>query len=322
MTTRQQQVLAILARHAETTLDSILVKAGCDYDALVTLARRGFAVQRHRYDQDAQTRLTYYQITDNGLQHLKRSKVMVEDRDNWKCPYCGSAQVIDETRHYRQFHPFYRSGWSHGYPGVELEAIICSNEQCKELTLEATLCSYESRGGNDSERRGPFTHWGLLPASSAKPQPTYIPEAIRADYAEACAIRDLSPKASATITRRCLQGMIRDFCGISKHRLLDEINELRDRVQAGRAPIGVQADSVDAIDHVRTIGNIGAHMEADINVIVDVDSDEAQVLIDLVEILLDEWYVARHLRQEAFGRLKSVSSDKKVLKQQPPPSGQ
>lgn len=36
---------------------------------------------------------------------------------------------------------------------------------------------------------------------------------------------------------------------------------------------------------VREIGNIGAHMEADINVIIDVDPDEAQILIDLVELL-------------------------------------
>jgi hypothetical protein len=34
---------------------------------------------------------------------------------------------------------------------------------------------------------------------------------------------------------------------------------------------------VDAIDHVRKIGNIGAHMEADINVIVEVEPKEAQI---------------------------------------------
>jgi hypothetical protein len=60
--------------------------------------------------------------------------------------------------------------------------------------------------------------------------------------------------------------MIRDFCGISKHRLIYEISELRERVDQGRAPPGVQPDTVDAIDHVRQIGNIGAH-----------DANEAQV---------------------------------------------
>jgi Domain of unknown function (DUF4145) len=150
--------------------------------------------------------------------------------------------------------------------------------------------------------------WTLLPPSSAKPQPDYIPQAIRDDYYEACAIRDLSPKASATLTRRCLQGMIRDFCSISKKRLIDEINALRALVKAGQAPIGVQHDSVEAIDHVREIGNIGAHMEADINVIVDVDPDEAQILIGLVELLFAEWYIARDARQRAFAKLTMQGS--------------
>jgi len=33
----------------------------------------------------------------------------------------------------------------------------------------------------------------------------------------------------------------------------------------------------EAIDAVRKLGNIGAHMEKDINVIVDVDPEEAEL---------------------------------------------
>jgi uncharacterized protein DUF4145 len=107
----------------------------------------------------------------------------------------------------------------------------------------------------------------------ARPQPDYIPKTIRDDYYEACAICELSPKASAAVIRRCLQGVLRDFCGISKKRLVDEINELRDQVHNGKSPPGVQADTVAAFDQVREIGNIGGHMEADTNVIVDVDPE-------------------------------------------------
>ena len=35
--------------------------------------------------------------------------------------------------------------------------------------------------------------------------PDYIPEAIRTDYLEACSILDKSPRAAATLARRCLQ---------------------------------------------------------------------------------------------------------------------
>jgi hypothetical protein len=159
-----------------------------------------------------------------------------------------------------------------------------------------------------------FQEWQLLPESSAKHLPTYVPEPLRHDYTEACLIRDLSPKASATMARRCLQGMIRDFCKISRPRLVDEIKTLRNDIDAGKAPAGVQADTMDAIDHVRSIGNIGAHMEADINVIVDVDPDEAQKLIELLELLFDEWYVARNTRQERLKAIGLVAAAKKAAK--------
>jgi hypothetical protein len=95
--------------------------------------------------------------------------------------------------------------------------------------------------------------------------------------------------------------MIRDFWGIKKHRLKDEVDALKDKV----AP-----ETWDAIDAVRSIGNIGAHMEADINVIVDVDPDEATLLINLIETLLADWYIARHNREERVAKIKAVAAEK------------
>jgi hypothetical protein len=138
-------------------------------------------------------------------------------------------------------------------------------------------------------------------SSAAKPFPSYIPSPILADYSEACLIVSLSPKASATLARRCLQGMIRDFWGIRKHRLKDEIDALEEKVDP---------QTWDAIDSVRKIGNIGAHMEADINVIVDVDPDEATLLIGLIETLLADWYVARHNRDERMAKIKAAAEEK------------
>jgi hypothetical protein len=108
-----------------------------------------------------------------------------------------------------------------------------------------------------------------------------------------------------------------DFCGISKGRLIDEIDELRKRVDAGQAPLGVQLDTVNAIDDVRKVGNIGAHMKADINVIGDVDPNEAQVLIEPVELLFLEWYVARAARADRLAKLKSIAEGKKSQQQAP-----
>ena len=62
-----------------------------------------------------------------------------------------------------------------------------------------------------------------------------------------------------------MQGIIRDFWGISKSRLVDEIDALKDKIHPSQWKV---------IDGVRRIGNIGAHMEKDINLIVDIDTDE------------------------------------------------
>src|SRR3954447_26577331 len=88
---------------------------------------------------------------------------------------------------------------------------------------------------------------------------------------EACRIRDLSPKACATLARRCIQGMIRDFCKVSMKTLNAEIIELRRLLAENAAPQGVTAESIDGIDHVRSVVNIGAHMESDVNLIVAID---------------------------------------------------
>lgn len=246
--------------------------------------------------------------------------------ENWTCPYCRHAQVITKDRHELDSNAILAAGCERGDLGCLTESIVCAYTSCKKLSLNFFLVSRGKwKNGGGFEINGLIQNWRLLPASFAKPQPGYIPEPLREDYEEACAIRELSPKASATLTRRCIQGMIRDFCGISKTRLVDEIKELRDRIDAGNAPSGVQVDTVDAIDHVRSIGNIGAHMEADINVIVDVDPDEAQKLIELVELLFDEWYVARERRRQRLADLGMIAAGKKALQQQKklsPPSNQ
>ncbi|MGC2163093.1 MAG: DUF4145 domain-containing protein, partial [Silvibacterium sp.] len=157
--------------------------------------------------------------------------------------------------------------------------------------------------------------WQLKPQSSARPIPEYVPVPIRQDYEEACLIVSLSPKASATLSRRCLQGMIRDFWGISKPKLIHEIQELKERVASS---------TWQAIDAVRSIGNIGAHMGRDINVIVEVDAGEAELLIRLIESLIDDWYVQRNDRNVtmeaivATAKLKADAAKAKKNEQEMP----
>lgn len=224
---------------------------------------------------------------------------------SWKCPYCGSAATITD-QNYSEDHHRFRHGNNVGTLFLTTEVIVCPNPECKEFEISADLRKAIVDGNGHVVPHGaPIQEWQLKPQSGAKPFPDYIPAPILQDYQEACLIVNLSPKASATLARRCLQGVIRDFWGIAKDRLVDEINAIREKVD----PITWQA-----IDAVRKIGNIGAHMEKNIDLILEVDPDEAAVLIRLIEYLLKEWYVHRHERQLQMERVVGIAGEKAAVK--------
>lgn len=143
--------------------------------------------------------------------------------------------------------------------------------------------------------------FNIRPMSNAIKFPSYVPEKIRQDYEEACAIVNLSPKSSATLSRRCLQAMIGNFWGINKNRLVDSINELKGKVPAAQWSV---------IDALRTIGNIGAHPEADINTIIEIEPQDAEKLIKIIEFLIKQWYIERYEQEQLFNDVLQMKADK------------
>lgn len=220
---------------------------------------------------------------------------------NWTCPHCERAVTISDERTTEDRHTLWMDN-AGGRLSLITRFIVCPNPECRLYTLTATLHdSWPNRGGGGEMIGGVREAWDLVPSSKAKRFPDFIPAPIREDYREACLIRSLSPKASATLSRRCLQGILRDFWTVKPGRLVDEIAQIKDRVD----PL-----AWDAIEAVRRIGNIGAHMEKDINVIVEVDPDEADLLIELVETLLREWYIAREERRIRMGAIVAAAAAK------------
>jgi hypothetical protein len=217
---------------------------------------------------------------------------------HWTCPFCDRDTTITDSHKESGF--YFTLENAVGFRYFMSAIVVCPNPKCRKFSFGVSMFEASTLPKSGNWNFGvELQKWNLIPPSSAKVFPDYVPKPIRDDYLEACLIRDLSPKASATLSRRCLQGMIRDFWKISKPRLIDEIEALEDKTDAL---------TWSAIDSVRKIGNIGAHMEADINVIVDVEPDEAQQLIWLIELLVKDWYVVRHDREE---RLKSIVKVKK-----------
>ncbi len=199
----------------------------------------------------------------------------------------------------------------------EIQTIKCANQDCAKLTfsLRAGFSVGLGKGPGLARLKGePIFNARVYPNPNGKPQPDFIPQQIIQDYQEACLISKLSPKASATLARRAVQGIIRDFAGIIKSTLHAEIMELRRQVIAREAPPEFTLDIVDVIDGIRSLGNIGAHMDKDVNLIVDVEPEEAELLIGLVENLFDSLYVARHRRGEGLNKLRSTVAAKSAIK--------
>lgn len=218
----------------------------------------------------------------------------------FRCPYCSMQIALNDGTTITRRQISFES--NHGYESdftrsqtssscVKITFIRCPN--CEKYTIFSQGIGSAVLDANVN----------ILPFSQAKQFPSYIPTAIRNDYQEASDIAGLSPKASATLARRCLQGMIRDFWGISKPRLVDEINALKELIPAQQWQV---------IDGVRRIGNIGAHMEKDINTIVDIEPDEADKLIKLIELLMEQWYINRHEQEQLYSDIIGIDETKQV----------
>ena len=227
-------------------------------------------------------------------------------RFSWCCPFCNHNATIGKDNYSSKDFEFNDNN-KYGYQLIRVETITCPNPKCKEYTLTLAVYDYKETipPGNFEPVSLPKKTWQLIPAAETKVFPDYVPSAIIADYKEACLIRDLSPKASATLARRCLQGMIRDFWGIKKDRLIEEIKAIENKVDT---------TTWAAIDAVRKIGNIGAHMEKDINLIIDVEPSEAKLLIDLIETLINDWYIVRQKRQESMAEIIAAAKIKQKNK--------
>lgn len=226
---------------------------------------------------------------------------------HWSCPFCNRDATLQTQDYVSGGKPFIIQDPAEGHKYLMWYYVVCPNPKCKKFTLRIGLfqCGYNKQEA-EWQPGETIRTWDLVPSSRAKAFPDYVPKPILDDYNEACLISDLSPKASATLSRRCLQGILRDFWKVKPGNLANEIDQIKDKTD----PL-----TWDAIDSVRRVGNIGAHMEKDINLIVDVDPNEAEMLIGLIEILIKDWYVAREERRNRLTKIKSIADQKDAARQ-------
>jgi hypothetical protein len=155
-------------------------------------------------------------------------------------------------------------------------------------------------------------HTILYPRSvSREPLDPAVPVEFEADYVEACNVLELSPKASAALSRRIMQHVLREYAKVKASNLDKEIQAVLD---AKMVPTHI-AGSLDA---VRTAGNFAAHTTKSTSSgeIVDVEPGEAEWNLDTIEALFDFYFVqpAKTTAKRAALNEKLTSAGKPVLK--------
>lgn len=223
---------------------------------------------------------------------------MNEENKSFRCPFCNEiVPIIEKTQgkthlYFSNYNiTSYRVDNSNSVPYPK-DLIQLTMRRCPACGNVSVLTT-----GLGSQYKDVTTY--IHPKSKAIQFPDYIPQQIREDYEEAYAILHLSPKASATLSRRCLQGMIRDFFKVPNSTLFKEIDDISDKVSPTIRNV---------LDSVRKIGNIGAHMEKDVNLILEISDGESEKLLKLIELLIKNWYIEEHDAETLINDIEQIDS--------------
>jgi Domain of unknown function (DUF4145) len=140
--------------------------------------------------------------------------------------------------------------------------------------------------------------------SNRSPVPTEVPKEIIEDYNEACLVLTDSPKASAALSRRCLQIILRENASVNPSDLSNEIQQVLD---SGKLPSYLE----DSIDAVRNIGNFAAHpiKSKSTGEILPVEPGEAEWNLDVIEMLFDFYFVQPEKTKQKKAMLNNKLKD-------------
>lgn len=135
-----------------------------------------------------------------------------------------------------------------------------------------------------------------------------VPEEFATDYGEACLVLTDSPKASAALSRRCLQNLLREHFNIRDRDLSAEIDQVLPKLPSHIS---------EAVDAIRNLGNFAAHplKSTSSAEIMDVEPGEAEWCLDVLEALFDFCFV-----QPAILKAKKDALNSKLKEAGKPPA--
>lgn len=145
----------------------------------------------------------------------------------------------------------------------------------------------------------------LYPTYTIRQVANEVPEVYKKEFLETSAVLAISPKASAAISRRLLQNVLRAESDIQHSNLAQEIEEF---IKLDGVPLYLS----NAVDAIRNVGNLAAHplKDKETGTILDVESGEAEWLLEVIEALFDFVFVQPKKlkeRQESLNeKLKAI----------------
>lgn len=173
-----------------------------------------------------------------------------------------------------------------------IEKYMCPNPRCKKwifylIVGKPVYVKYDGCSPSFSDISPVERRVLVRPKASNRPVPPEVPSKFAEDYTEACLVLPDSPKASAALSRRCLQHILREKAGVKPSDLANEIQQTLDR---GLFPSYI----AEVVDAVRNIGNFAAHptKSKQTGEIIDVEPGEAELNLNVIEALFDFYFVS------------------------------
>lgn len=190
-----------------------------------------------------------------------------------KCPHC---QI--------EFHDQWRTAlW-------QRDSLLTSPGEGAQISVRSTLCpgcgklTFRITRSVDGE----VEEYIAYPRNATgRTAPVEVPEPLRVDYAEAVAILDRSPQASAALARRIVQQVLTEQGGYARGSLARQIDAF---AEDERTPSALR----DNLHYLREIGNFAAHpiKSERTGEILPVEPHEAEWALEVVDGLFDYYFVA------------------------------
>jgi hypothetical protein len=218
------------------------------------------------------------------------------------CPSCNKSIV---------WQPEKIEGWSEEFDDESINEYALFSSKCPACDKKIIVFHTNFKRSEDNEYGHPqYTTYKeneetLYPkGTNIKDIDHDVPENYKKEFIEASRVAKISPKASAALSRRLLQQILREELKIKKQDLNKEIEEF---IKTSNATETLKK----VIDAIRNIGNFAAHplKSTSTGEIVEVEPGEAEWLLEILDMLFNHTFIQPKREQRKIEKLNAKLRD-------------